>query len=86
MLRLNDIQIRRSPVVGVGDFVLEIDCRTQFGDLKFSGYFDDFGGFLTAVKDAAAFYLARMGRVDPKQASAILTTRDLASNPDSSVR
>lgn len=86
MLRLNDIMIRRSPIAGTGSFVLHIDAKTQHGDLKFSGYFDDFGGFLTAVKDAAVFYTARMGRIPAGDANAKLLTRPIVVNPDASVR
>jgi len=86
MLRLNDILIRRSMLQGTGDFVLHIDARTQHGDLQFSGYFDDFGGFLTAVKDAAIFYTARMGRIPAAAANANLLTRPIVTNPDASVR
>ena len=68
-LRLNDIQIRRALLAGTGDFVLEIDARTQHGDVKFTGYFDDFGGFLTAVKEAAVFFTSRLGRIPPGEAT-----------------
>jgi hypothetical protein len=85
-LRLNDIQIRRSLLVGTGDFVLEIDARTQHGDMKFTGHFDDFGGFLTAVKEAAVFFTSRLGRIPPGSANANLLTKQLVDNPDRSVR
>ena len=84
-LRLNDISVRRSLLQGAGDFVLEIDARTQFGDMKFTGYFNDLGGFLTAVKDAAVFYAARMGRIDQASANRNLITRPIVQNPDQSV-
>lgn len=85
MLRLNDIWIKKSPIKGTGDFVLHINAKTQHGDLQFSGYFDDFGGFLAAVKDAAVFYTVRMGRIPAADANAKLLTRPIVVNPDRSV-
>lgn len=85
MLRLNDIWIKRAAVTGVGDFCLHIDARTQHGDLQFSGYFNDFGGFMTAVKDAGVFFATRMGRIPADQANRTLLTRPVVRNPDGSV-
>lgn len=85
MLRLNDIWIKRTPIAGTGAFVLHIDAKTIHGDLQFSGYFDDFGGFLTAVKDAAVFFTARMGRIPAADANRKLLTRPIVVNPDSKV-
>lgn len=86
MLRLNSISVGPSLVAGVGDFKLYINARTQHGDIEFTGYFNDFGGFLAAVKDAAVFYTARMGRIPAKDANQNLLTRPIVVNPDSSVR
>lgn len=85
MLRLNDIWIKRSPLVGTGDFCLHIDARTQHGDLQFSGYFNDFGGFMTAVKDAGVFFATRMGRIPAESANRTLLTRQVVQNPDGRV-
>lgn len=86
MLRLNNISVGPALLGGVGDFKLYINARTQHGDLEFTGYFNDFGGFLTAVKDAAVFYTARLGRIPAKDANEKLLTRPIVVNPDGSVR
>ena len=70
MLRLTDIRIDRvATMPGARSLYIE------WGDLKFTGYFDDFGGFITAVGEAAKFYAVRAGLLRAKDARA---TRDIA--------
>lgn len=69
-MKIDNILIQRSPVHDRGVFVLHIEVR---GD-KFTGYFEDMPGFLTAVTDAAKYFMVRLGRISSKQAAA---TRDI---------
>jgi hypothetical protein len=63
MLKLTDIRIERvATMPGARSLVME------WGDLKFTGYFDDMGGFITAVGEAARFYAVRNGLLRSKDA------------------
>lgn len=83
-MRLTDISIRKSPVM-LGSWVMEIIIMTPNGEMKSTQYFEDFGGFLTAVKDAAAFFAVRLGKLASQDASARLVTRQLAPNRNDTV-
>lgn len=71
MIKLDDIRIAPSPVHDKGVWVLHI----EMGGMKFSGYFDSFPGFLTAVQDCGKYYAVRLGKMRAKDAEA---TRDIA--------
>jgi hypothetical protein len=62
-MRISDVSIARSLVhVGAWQFVMEINgCR-------FTGFFDDFGGFITMVTECAKFYAIRAGKLRVKDA------------------
>lgn len=84
-MRLTDISIRKSPVM-LGSWLMEITMMTPNGEMKSTQYFDDFGGFLTAVKDAGAFFAVRLGKLASQDASSKLVTRQLAPNPNGTVQ
>lgn len=83
-MKLTDISIRRSGVMQA--WMMEITVLTPLGEMKTTQHFDDMGGFLTAVKEAATFFAVRLGRIKSSEASARLLTRDLAPNPDGAIR
>lgn len=85
MLKLTDITIHKSPVM-IGSWVMEITVMSPAGELKSTQYFDDFGGFLTAVKEAGTFFAVRLGRIKSKDANSRLLTRPLAENNQGSIR
>lgn len=78
-MRLTDISIRKSGVINA--WMMEITVLTPFGEVKSTQHFDDFGGFLTAVREAATFFAVRMGKVSAREANDRLLTRPLAENP-----
>lgn len=61
---------------------MEITVLTPAGEMKTTQHFDDFGGFLTAVKEAATFFAVRLGKIATKDANERLLTRPLAPNPE----
>lgn len=65
-MKIDNILIQRSPIADTGRFVLHIEVA----GLKYTGYFDDMGGFLTAVSDAAKFFAVRLGLMKNKDAKA----------------
>ncbi len=79
-LHLKDISIKRSPVM-VGSWVMEITVDTPQGEMRSTQYFGDFGGFLTAVKEAGSFFAVRLGRIASKDANDRLLSRNVAPNP-----
>lgn len=62
-MRIRDIGIERS-VLDVGSWKLHV----AIGDNQFSGYFSDFGGFITAVSECAKFFAVRNGLLRVKDA------------------
>lgn len=84
-MKLIDINIRRSLTM-IGSWQLEITCDTPMGECKATTYFEDLGGFLTAVKESVTFFAVRMGRISSKDANGRLVTRDIAPNPEGPVR
>ncbi len=84
-MKLLDISIRKSPVM-LGSWVMEVEVDTQFGPMKATQYFDDMGGFLTAVREMATFFAVRIGRIKSDDANARLVTRPLAKNPAGSIQ
>lgn len=80
-MRLTDISIRKSGVINA--WMMEITVLTPVGEVKSTQHFDDFGGFLTAVREAATFFAVRMGKVSAREANDRLLTRPLAENPRS---
>lgn len=85
MLKLTDITIHKSPVM-LGSWVMEVTVMTPLGELKATQYFDDFGGFLTAVKEMGTFFAVRLGKVKSSDANARLLTRPLAKNPEGTIQ
>jgi hypothetical protein len=83
-MKLTDISIRRSGVMRA--WVMEISVMTPSGEMKSTQHFDDFGGFLTAVKEAGTFFAVRLGRIKSQEANDRLLTRVVAPNPDGAVR
>lgn len=83
-MRLTDISITRSTVMQA--WMMEITVLTPMGDMKTTQHFDDFGGFLTAVKEAATFFAVRMGRIKSAEANDRLLTRPLAPNREGSIQ
>lgn len=61
---------------------MEISILTPSGEMKSTQHFDDFGGFLTAVKEAATFFAVRLGRIAAKDANERLLTRPVVPNND----
>lgn len=79
-MKLTDISITKSGVMKA--WRLEITMLTPAGEMKSDQHFDDFGGFLTAVKEAATFFAVRLGRIAASEANKRLLTRELAPNPE----
>ena len=83
-MKLTDISIRRSAVMNA--WMMEITVMTPLGEMKSQQHFDDFGGFLTAVKEAATFFAVRLGKITDKDANSRLLTRPVAPNPTRTVQ
>ena len=79
-MKLTDISITKSGVMKA--WRLEITMLTPASEMKSDQHFDDFGGFLTAVKEAATFFAVRLGRIAASEANKRLLTRELAENPE----
>ena len=79
-MKLTDISIKRSSVMHA--WMMEITVLTPSGEMKSQQHFDDFGGFLTAVKEAATFFAVRLGRIAASDANSRLLTRPVAPNPE----
>lgn len=63
-MKITNISIERS-IVDVGAWKLEIEINS----CKFTGWFGDFGGFITAVTEAARFFAIRAGKLRVKDAN-----------------
>lgn len=63
-MRIQNILIQKSPMHDRA-WAMHIEIN----DCKFSGYFDDFGGFITAVTEAARFFAIRAGKLRVKDAN-----------------
>ena len=63
-MRIKNILIQKSPVHDAA-WAMHIEIN----DCKFSGYFDDFGGFITAVTEAAKFFAVRAGKLRVRDAN-----------------
>jgi hypothetical protein len=79
-MKLTDISITKSGVMNA--WRLEITMLTPAGEMKSDQHFDDFCGFLTAVKEAATFFAVRLGRIAASEANKRLLTREVAANPE----
>lgn len=79
-MKLTDISIRKSGVMNA--WLMEITVLTPGGEMKTTQHFDDFGGFLTAVKEAATFFAVRIGKIAASEANKSLLTRPVAANPE----
>lgn len=72
-MKITDCSLTRSAIM-VGAYTF----RMEIGGNVFEGTFDDFGGFVTMVRDMATFYAVRAGKLKAKDANA---TRQMAENP-----
>jgi hypothetical protein len=79
-MKLTDISIRRSGVMQA--WLMEITVLTPAGEMKTTQHFDDFGGFLTAVREAGTFFAVRLGKIAASDANSRLLTRPVAPNPE----
>lgn len=62
-MHITDVAITRSLAhANAWLFMIEIN------DNKFTGYFDDFGGFITMVTECAKFFAIRAGKLRVKDA------------------
>jgi hypothetical protein len=72
-MKIQDVSIQRSvTMVGAWQFHMEIN------GCKFTGYFDDFGGFITMVTECAKFFAIKAGKLRPRDAG---LTREVRDNP-----
>ncbi|KAF7958223.1 hypothetical protein AWV80_01240 [Cupriavidus sp. UYMU48A] len=62
-MRITHISVR--PAATVAGWLLEIEINQN----RFTGAFDDFGGFITAVTEAAKFFAVRMGKLRVRDAN-----------------
>jgi hypothetical protein len=66
-MRITDCTITRSLAhANAWLFMIEIE------DNKFTGYFDDFGGFITMITECAKFFAIRSGKLRVKDAGMTL--------------
>ncbi|QDX22141.1 hypothetical protein FP568_13320 [Pandoraea pnomenusa] len=63
-MRFTDISIIKS-AAHQHAWVLSIEIN----ECRFTGYFNDFGGFITAVTEAAKFFAVRAGKLRVKDAN-----------------
>lgn len=62
-MRITDVSITRS-LAHVNAWVFQV----EIGENKFTGYFEDFGGFITMVTECAKFFAIRAGKLRVKDA------------------
>ena len=62
-MNINDISITKS-----GLHARAWKLHIEMNELTYDGWFDDFGGFLTAIQDAATFFAYRAGKMSIKAA------------------
>jgi len=63
-MRIQNILVQKSPV-----HERAWAMHIEINDCKFTGYFDDFGGFITAVGEAAKYFAVRAGKLRVKDAN-----------------
>lgn len=88
MLRLTDISITRSSLLTSPSkvWVMQVTVMTPMGEMQSTQHFEDFGGFLTAVKEMGTFFAVRLGRIKSSEANARLITRPIAPNPHGTIQ
>ena len=74
-MHISDISITRSPL-----HARAWKLHMEVNGLSYDGWFDDFGGFLTAIQDAATFFAYRAGKMSLAAAQQS-ASRLLARNP-----
>jgi len=74
-MHISDISITRSAA-----HARAWKLRLEINGLTYEGWFDDFGGFLTAIQDAATFFAYRAGKMSLKAANET-ASRMIAKNP-----
>lgn len=74
-MRLTDISVTKSAL-----HARAWKLHIEINGLTYDGWFDDFGGFLTAIQDAATFFAYRAGKMSA-QAAAATSSRMLQKNP-----
>lgn len=62
-MRITDVSLTRS-LMHVHAWKFEV----EIGENKFSGYFEDFGGFITMVTECAKFFAIRAGKLRVRDA------------------
>lgn len=67
-MRIDDIIVRKSPVHDRA-WVLHVEMTGY----KFTGYFEDWGGFLTAVQECATFFAVKWGKAKLKDVQRHMT-------------
>jgi hypothetical protein len=68
-MTIDDIFIKRSPVVGTPKWLLHVEMNGY----KFSGYFDDFDTFMQCFREMVAFFAFKAGKLEPAKAREALT-------------
>lgn len=61
-MHINDISITRSSL-----HARAWKLHLEINGLTYDGWFDDFGGFLGAIQDAATFFAYRAGKLANKE-------------------
>jgi len=74
-MHIEDISITRSAA-----HARAWQLHLEVNGLKYDGWFDDFGGFLTAIQDAATFFAYRAGKMSLKAANQT-ASRAIGANP-----
>lgn len=73
-MKITDCSLTRS-MAHVNAWVFNI----EIADNKFTGYFEDFGGFITMVTECAKFFAIRAGKLRVRDAN---LTRPVALNDE----
>lgn len=72
-MEIDNIIVQRSPIDGGGKYVMHVELNGY----KFSGYFSDMPGYLTAIADMSKFFMVKMGKLSNAQAKATLEIADV---------
>ena len=74
-MHIQDISITRSSA-----HARAWQLHVEVNGLTYDGWFDDFGGFLAAIQDAATFFAYRAGKMSLKAANQT-ASRAIGANP-----
>lgn len=67
-MKIDDIDISRS-LVCPGSWIFNL----EMSGCKFTGQFDNWGGFLTMIQECAMFFAVRWGKMEKEQANKYLS-------------